>query len=201
MQVQEERYVRFLQPLKISCAISIEEMSAKSFKENILEHLRVVNGKPDLRCELFQFNLLSKQLPFSLYRTFFNYLTMAEQKIMFSLVVVFGVILVLGLVAIPTIEKGRAAHSMYNIRGSCQERCIFRTTHAEVTDIISHSSGTITKLENQLKHDIRDATDTIIKRENQVSNQGKSVVRTDGAGAGLGASGASVNIRASGGFQ
>ena len=58
---------------------------------------------------------------------------------MFSLVLSFGVFLVVGLVAIPTIDKARAEHSVYNVRGSCQERCVFRTAHAEETGIISHT--------------------------------------------------------------
>jgi hypothetical protein len=68
---------------------------------------------------------------------------------------------------------------MYNIRGSCQEKCFFRTVHGEVTDIISHTSGTITKLQNQLKHDIRDPSDTITKGGNQFIDQEKSVFRTE----------------------
>ena len=97
---------------------------------------------------------------------------------MFSLVLSFGVFLVVGLVAIPTIDKARAAHSVYNLRGSCQERCVFRTTHGEVTGIISHASGTVTKLQNQLKHDIRDPSDTITKSENHFIDQEKSFFRT-----------------------
>ena len=82
---------------------------------------------------------------------------MTEQKIIFSLVASFGVFLILGLVAIPTFDKARAAHS---------------------TNIIRDPSPTITKLQNQVKHDIRDPSCTITKGEKQVIAQEKSVVRT-----------------------
>ena len=89
----------------------------------------------------------------TLYMALDYFLYMNEQKIMLSLVLAFGVFLILGLIAIPIIEKAQVALSIYAIR--------------DPSDTITKGDR-LTKLGNQLKHDEDKVTDSITNADNKI---------------------------------
>jgi hypothetical protein len=59
------------------------------------------------------------------------------------------------------------------------KRGVFFGQRMQKKQVLYHiQGGTVTKLQNQLKHDIRDPSDTITKSENHFIDQEKSFFRT-----------------------